>query len=322
MVSRSRKGVDPKISYLVTFLRVAEEGGFRRASRRLGLSPVAVMNHVRALEEYFGVKLFKPREGLTPEGEDAYRIAREVVGKLNLLRGLVPEVEEKSKITMMVYTTETPMEYILPCFLLRFREFNPEVDFQVEVGSLDDVRRSLNDELADVGLFMIPNHLKGMLKEFETIKLLVDKLVVVASPLHRISRTGFTQPHALAKYPLILDKPGSDNRLFINELFTLNQIDSSSLRVKLVLRGNSAIMTAVSQNLGVSIIPDVPTRKWVKAGLITTTGLRGKGVNLTMFLAKPKGLWNDVLKSFWNYAEWFAETYGENPPCLRRFTPL
>ncbi|MBS7613235.1 LysR family transcriptional regulator, partial [Candidatus Bathyarchaeota archaeon] len=180
---------DPKLSYLTTFLKVVEEGGFRKAARKLNVSPVAVMNHVKALEEYFGVKLFKPHEGLTPEGENVYTAVRETVSRLSLLRGMVPEVEKAGKIKLTVYTTETPMEYLLPCFLLRFKEFNPDVDFQVEVGLLEDVKLSLKEGLADVGLVMIPEHLKNtFLDGFESLDILKDSLVAVSSLLHRISR--------------------------------------------------------------------------------------------------------------------------------------
>jgi DNA-binding transcriptional LysR family regulator len=314
---------DPKLSYLTTFLKVVEEGGFRKAAKKLGLSPVAVMNHVKALEKYFGVKLFRPREGLTPEGENVYTVIRETVGKLSLIRGMVPEVEKTGKIKLTVYTTETPMEYLLPCFLLRFKEFNPAVDLQVEVGLLSDVRSSLKDGLADVGLVMVPEHLRASLSDgFESLEILKDSLVAVFPSIHRISRVKSIDIQTLSKQPLILDKPGSDNRLFADDVFLLNQIGQSALNVKLTLRGSSAIITAVSQGLGVSILPEMLTRKWVKAGLVSTSPLKCKGVDLVLLLVKSKSSWTDVVKSLWKFTEGFTEIYGSNPPCLQRFTPL
>lgn len=323
MARRREEESDPKLSYLTTFLKVVEEGGFRKAARKLGISPVAVMNHVKALEKYFGVKLFEPREGLTPEGENIYTVIRETVSRLSLLRGVVPEVGKVGKIKLIVYTTETPMEYLLPCFLLRFKEFNPDVDFQVEVGFLKDLELSLKEGLADVGLVMIPEHLKStFLDGFESLEILKDSLVAVFSPLHRISRMKSIDLHVLSKQPLILDKQGSDNRLFTDEMFSLNLIDSSTLNVKLTLRGSSAIMTAVSQGLGVSILPEMLTRKWVKAGLISTSPLKCKGIDLTLLLVKPGDSWSDLIKSLWKFTKGFTEIYGSTPPCLQRFTPL
>ena len=323
MPRKARRDADPKVSYFITFLRVVEEGGFRKAARKLGLSPVAVMNHVRALEDYFKVKLLKPKGGrLTPEGEEVYRVLKEVVGKLNLLKGLVPEVEEEYRFTLKVYTAETPMEYLLPCFLVRFREFNPGADFQIDVGSMEDVKKAVLERWADIGLVMAPSEFRDSFREFEMIRILNDRLVAVVSPLHRISKEEFVSLNTLIKYPLILDKPGSDNRMFVDELFKKNMIDYDSLKVKLVLRGSTVIMTAVSQGLGVSILPEMPTRKWVKAGLVKTIPLRCEEVTLSLLQLKAKNVWTDILKSFWSYTRWFVETYGENPPCVQRFTPI
>lgn len=320
---RRARGVDPKVSYFITFLRVVEEGGFRKAARKLGLSPVSVMNHVRALEDYFKVKLVRSTGGRpTPEGEEVYRVLKEVVGKLNLLRGLVPEVEEEHRFTLRVYTAETPMEYLLPCFLVRFREFNPGVDFQVDVGSMEDVKKAVVEGRADVGLVMIPDGFRDSFTEFETIKILGDRLVAVTSPLYRISKEESISLDTVVKYPLILDKPGSDNRMFVDRLLEENLVGYGSLKVKLVLRGSTAIMTAVSQGLGVSILPEITTRKWVKTGLVKTVSLRCKGTTLSLIQLKAKNVWTDVLKAFWNYTRGFVETYGENPPCVQRFTPV
>ncbi len=323
MPKRREEEPDPKLSYLITFLKVVEEGGFRKAARKLGLSPVAVMNQVKALERYFGVKLFSSREGLTPEGENIYTVIKETVSRLSLIRGIVPEVEKTGKIKLTVYTTETPMEYLLPCFLLRFKEFNPAVNLQIEVGLLSDVRSSLKDGLADVGLLMVPEHLKVSLSnEFEFLEILKDNLVAAFSPIHRMTKAKPMDIQTLSRQPFILDKPGSDNRLFIDEMFLLNQIDPSTLNVKLTLRGSSAIITAVSQGLGVSILPEMLTRKWVKAGLVSTSPLKCKGVDLTLLLIKLKNSWTDAVKSLWRFTEGFIEIYGSNPPCLQRFTPL
>ncbi|MBS7613659.1 hypothetical protein KEJ48_05395, partial [Candidatus Bathyarchaeota archaeon] len=112
------------------------------------------------------------------------------------------------------------------------------------------------------------------------------------------------------------------NRLFTDEMFSLNLIDPSTLNVRFALRGSSAIMSAVSQGLGVSILPEMLTRKWVKAGLVSTSRLECKGIDLVLLLIKPEGSWSDLVKSIWKFAKSFTEIYGSNPPCLQRFTPL
>src|ERR1700674_4391964 len=49
--------VPTDLKSLSTFLAVAEERGFTKAARRLGVSPSAVSHAMRALEEEVGVRL-------------------------------------------------------------------------------------------------------------------------------------------------------------------------------------------------------------------------------------------------------------------------
>jgi DNA-binding transcriptional LysR family regulator len=64
------------ISHLVSFVYSAEERGFSKAARRLGLTPAAVSKNVAALERQLGVRLFRRTTrqlSLTEEGEQFLR---------------------------------------------------------------------------------------------------------------------------------------------------------------------------------------------------------------------------------------------------------
>src|SRR6202158_39352 len=70
---------------LVMFLTVAELRGFRAASRRLGVTPSAVSQAIRSLEERVGAPLFSRTTrsvGLTEAGERLLAHARPAVDML------------------------------------------------------------------------------------------------------------------------------------------------------------------------------------------------------------------------------------------------
>src|ERR1700692_631612 len=70
---------------LVTFLAVAELRGFRAAARRLGVTPSAVSQAIRSLEERIGAPLFSRTTrsvGLTEAGERLLAHARPAVDML------------------------------------------------------------------------------------------------------------------------------------------------------------------------------------------------------------------------------------------------
>lgn len=74
---------------LEILLLVIEQSSFRKAAASLGLSPVAVGEHIRALEDRLRVSLFHRRRGgpplLTPAGELAAERARAVIAAVNHL---------------------------------------------------------------------------------------------------------------------------------------------------------------------------------------------------------------------------------------------
>ncbi|OQX50243.1 MAG: LysR family transcriptional regulator, partial [Epsilonproteobacteria bacterium 4484_20] len=63
---------------LETFLTVARERSFSKASAKLGISQPAVTQQIKFIEKYLAVKIIERKKNgikLTPEGEELYKIA-------------------------------------------------------------------------------------------------------------------------------------------------------------------------------------------------------------------------------------------------------
>ena len=74
-----------EISQLISFLTVAEVGGFRRAAQRLGVGQPAVSRRVQRLEDHLGVSLFERRASgaqLTSAGKRFSALGRAVLSDL------------------------------------------------------------------------------------------------------------------------------------------------------------------------------------------------------------------------------------------------
>ena len=74
-----------RFAALTTFVAVAERGGFKAASRHLGVSPPAVTRTIAALERHLGVPLFRRSTrsvALTEEGAALLERAREILMRL------------------------------------------------------------------------------------------------------------------------------------------------------------------------------------------------------------------------------------------------
>jgi len=86
---------------LEIFLSVIEHGSFRRASGFLGMSAVAVSEHIRALETRLRTELFDRRSGSSPvpnmAGQIAAERAREIMASVEMLEAdLSPEAKRQT----------------------------------------------------------------------------------------------------------------------------------------------------------------------------------------------------------------------------------
>jgi DNA-binding transcriptional LysR family regulator len=118
------------------FVEAVRAGSFRRCAERLGMSAVAVSEHVRALEAEMGVALFERRAGLLPTltdaGQRVYDRATVIVADVADLRreagGTVKGGRRRMPVAIHTYLMRN-----LPKELARFREAWPQVDLDIDL---------------------------------------------------------------------------------------------------------------------------------------------------------------------------------------------
>lgn len=118
---------------LEVFVAVAEDGNFRKAAERLGISQPSVSSQIKSMERYLGYQLFDRHRGatceLSTEGRDFLSRARELVvaqSALTLERRRAAPVP----VTLRVMVGPLLMERRVKPALPRFQEANPHIDLQ------------------------------------------------------------------------------------------------------------------------------------------------------------------------------------------------
>ena len=190
------------------FHAVAIHGGFSRAAERLGLTQPAVSDHVRKLEETYGVQLFTRAPSgaaLTAMGRKLFAIAERLfeaeAEALELLsRG---RTLEEGQLTVGADAAG----HVLPQ-LARFRLQHPRLSLRLVTGNSAQLLRRLEDFSIDVAVMAGRPQGPALVSRL----LRSDRLVAVvqrSSRLSRQKRIGFEQ---LVKLPLILREEGSMTR--------------------------------------------------------------------------------------------------------------
>lgn len=237
---------------LKAFHAVAVTGGFSRAAVRLALTQPAVSDHVRKLEEAYGVQLFlRHKKGtelsdlgrkllaLTERQFEAEAQAHELLSRAQTL--------EEGELTVGADAAV----HVLP-LIARFKTRFPGIGVKLVSGNSAELAARLLDFSID--LAVAAEEPSSPLVQY--LKLREDKMVAVASQKSPLARKRRIDLSALASLPLIMREEGSATRKLI-----MNEFQKRGLRPPAVteIEGREAAREAVAQGLGVAVMPHSET---------------------------------------------------------------
>jgi len=231
------------------FHAVAVHGGFSRAAEALGLTQPAVSDHVRKLEESYGVQLFTRAPAgaaLTDMGRKLFAIAErlfEAEGQaLELLsRG---RTLEEGQLTIGADAAV----HILP-ELARFRLKHPKLSVRLVTGNSAQLVKRLEDFSIDIAITAGRPAEPGFLAR----KLRSDRLVAVVQRSSQLARLKTIRFAELMKLPLILREDGSMTR---HLLLTEATRRGLALSATIEIESREAAREAAAQGLGLAIMSE------------------------------------------------------------------
>jgi DNA-binding transcriptional LysR family regulator len=123
------------IRQLEIFVQVVEIGSFRRCAEQLGISQVAVSEHIHALEKQIGTTLFERKPGrpaqITAQGRRVFARADRILNELNALQW---EFFAQAPRACRKQLTLVAQGYVLRDLyheLDAFRAEHPEIDLRI-----------------------------------------------------------------------------------------------------------------------------------------------------------------------------------------------
>jgi LysR family glycine cleavage system transcriptional activator len=192
---------------LETFVVVARSGRMRDAAATLSLTPGAISQRVRELEELAGTRLFfRTQTGVTlsEAGRSLFATLDEPFRRINdARRGLErPSTRRVRVSTMASFATN----WLVPR-LPRFSKLYPQIDLELETDSrVVDLKREPVDMAIRHGLGDYP----GLI----SVPLIAPELIVVASPSLLQGRARIGTPADCLAFPLLHDMERADWRLW------------------------------------------------------------------------------------------------------------
>jgi len=176
------------------FLRVAEFRSFRRAAAELGVTPSAISQAVRALEERVGAPLFirtTRSVGLTEAGERFLSRARPAFEELVAASALARELAQRPAGRLRLSVPRGVLPILLEPILASFATAYPEIELEI---AASEALVDLAAEGFDAGIRMG----QYIAADMVAVRLTPPfRMIVVGSPSYLADRTPPKQPEDL-----------------------------------------------------------------------------------------------------------------------------
>lgn len=241
--------LDPK---LYSLLAVNATRNFTRAAEQLSLTQPAVSQHVRALEQELGVRIFDRVNNqlkLTREGEIVIKYAQRMLALQSNLQGDLTS-ERLQMATLTVGITHTAESNAIAETLARYAQGHENVNIKVITGAAEELSGMLKNYEIDLAV------IDGKKPDPELCYLMLDtdNLLLTVSPTHRLARQNSVSISDLKNERLILRLPTSSTRKLFASALECNGMSLREFNVVLEMDNVATIKDLIRRNFGVSVL--------------------------------------------------------------------
>lgn len=227
---------------LETFLTVARERSFSKASAKLGISQPAVTQQIKFIEKYLAVKVIERKKNgikLTNEGEELYRIVGRLEKEIHSCEQDILKIINK-EITFRLGASYTIGTYIIPGQCLNTIGEAIDNDIKLDIALSDEIIEKLKDRRIDVGLIESP----AMDNDLIYREWLEDELVVVSNvPIPKVLKT-----EDLYDFSWICRNEKSHTRRVMNEVFDDLGVSCKSFQVLSEVSNTTTVMQTIKRS--------------------------------------------------------------------------
>lgn len=258
------------VSQLKAFFTVARLGSVTLAAKHLGLSQPTVTTQIRALEEVYGVELFR-REGGRLLISDAGRLLMPRVKQLLQqeidLEFALRNAGELQRGSLRIGATAP---YYVLGIVQRYRLRFPQVEVTLAAGNSRQMMDALQEYRVDIAT---SSHLEDDPRLHRTL-LGADPLALVVHREHALAGQAQIDLRALAACHLLIRERGSMTRLLTEQMLAQAKVQALSC---MEIASREALREAVIRQMGVSIFAANEVCEHPDLRVIALTGMADKG---------------------------------------------
>ena len=240
------------IETLRLFCHVVRTNSFSRGARESGVTQSAASQGVRQLEESLDAVLLdrsKRPFTVTPQGEIFYRACRELLEGFDQVCNEVAQEKCRVEGTVRVAAIYSVGLHDMGVYMQRFRIAYPDARVRLECLHPNEVVRSVEGDLADVGLISYP----AAHRSLAVVPLWKEPLRLVCLPSHPLANSKSVRCADLDGAPFVAFDPDLGIRKAIDRVF---RQEHSRVDVVMEFDNVESIKEGVLLGAGVSILPE------------------------------------------------------------------
>lgn len=257
------------LRHLKIFISVYQNQGITKASEELHLAQPSVSLAVRELEDFYGVRFFdriSRRLYITEQGKMFYEYALHIVSLFDEMERSVRSWEHKG--LLRVGSSITIGNFLLPKLVKTFRESHPDIQISASIHNSSYIIDRIMDNAIDFALIEgIPTYPQIVQEPFMS-----DRMCLICGPAHPIAARESIDIRELEQYDLILRESGSGGREILESLLTGLQIQLEPAWESV---STQAIVKAVGEGLGISILPYLLVAEDIRKGVVLEKKMEG-----------------------------------------------
>ncbi len=297
-----------RLEFYNSFIVVCEEKSFSRAANRIGLSQGAISQHIAALEKIYGAKLLQrggEEVNVTPTGETVLRRAYEILATERRLREEVTKMTGATSHTILIAASTIPGEHLLPIIIKGYRLTHPDANFRVDVCDSEEAWKLLKKGEVD---FAAVGSLEKDLDGYDLIALANEELVLVVPPKSNLASKSKVSIKEFLKQTFVSRESGSGTRRELENMLAKAGYHWSDLNIVSALGSTEAVINAVQQGMGVSIISSIAGAKAAKSKIVRIVQISDLDASRKLFLVRRKAdaakkqETRNPLEEFWDFA--------------------
>ncbi|ROR30394.1 DNA-binding transcriptional LysR family regulator [Mobilisporobacter senegalensis] len=242
----------------------------------------AVTRVIQEIEQYYGVRLFERfnrRLSVTESGKMLYAQALHIVDSFDTVEKGLRNWDTFG--ILRIGASITLGNYFLPEFICHFRSLHPNIRVEVTVSNGGNLQQALLENKLDLALIEGGISESGLIMEAFT----GDCLKLILPPQHPLLSKQQVFLNDLVQYDFLLREKDSAGRTFLDNVFAIH-----GLKVRPLWESASTqvIIKAVSQGIGISILPEILVQQDIASQTVFTREITDESFNRKHYIVWHK----------------------------------